>query len=436
MVLPTWTMRLASHAHDLDENAHDTKGGWHQPVRVATTADITIATALNSGDTIDGVTLATGDRVLVKDQTADEQNGIYIAGATPARSEDGDASEEILGSLVYVIAGTANGGKVFRNTNTSAVVVDTDTISFDELAAGSSIAALDDIPDVNAPSPSDGDVLTWDSTPGEWVAAAPTGTGSLTVDDGVTSVSPVDTIVFAATGDANVDVTDDGGGQVTVTVDATAGGGSSADPIADNFGTPDTAFEFDTSSFTGLTALSTTPDGEDANTSVAGHYYIKDNDSEFVGRYASVTPAFTAIAKLSDATLRANYSHAGLFCGVATPGKMVSVLARFGDGQFILTFTQTGPTDTGPGTPSVTDPPATPLAYPLYLGIKCVSSTDVSYYMSHTGHVWHAILLNHNNTMTVASVGIGIFVLGGGTGQTSAAFDYLRIWNSAKTFVL
>jgi len=216
------------------------------------------------------------------------------------------------------------------------------------------------------------------------------------------------------------------------------GGGSSTayDPIANNFGTPDTTFEFDTSSFTGLTALSPTPDGEDANTSVVSHYYIKDNDSEFVGRYASVSPPFTAITKLSDATLRANYSHAGLFCGVATPGKMVSVLARFGDGQFVLTFTQTGPTDTGPGTPSVTDPPATPLAYPMYLGIKCVSSTDVSYYMSHTGHVWHAILLNHNNTMTVASVGIGIFILGGGTGQTSAAFDYLRIWNSSKTFVL
>ena len=208
------------------------------------------------------------------------------------------------------------------------------------------------------------------------------------------------------------------------------------DPIQDNFGAPDTAFEFDTSSLTGLTALSPTPDGEDANTSVKGHYYIKDNDSESVGRYASVSPPFTAIAKLSDATLRANYSHAGLFCGVATPGKMVSVLARFGDGQFIITFTQTGPTDTGPGSPSVTDPPATPLAFPLYLGIKCVSSTDVSYYMSHNGRVWHAILLNHNNSMTVASVGLVLFVLGGGTGQTSAAFDFLRIWNSAKTFVL
>src|SRR5262245_59400381 len=39
-------------------------------VRVATTVDITIATALNNGDTLDGVTLATGDRVLVKDQSA------------------------------------------------------------------------------------------------------------------------------------------------------------------------------------------------------------------------------------------------------------------------------------------------------------------------------------------------------------------------------
>lgn len=44
-------------------------------------------------------------------------------------------------------------------------------------APSAGIAELDDVPDVNAPSPSNGDVLTWDSTPGEWVAAAPTGGG-------------------------------------------------------------------------------------------------------------------------------------------------------------------------------------------------------------------------------------------------------------------
>jgi hypothetical protein len=43
---------------------------------------------------------------------------------------------------------------------------------------GAGVTSLDDVGDVNAPSPSDGDVLTWDSTPGEWVAAAPAGGGS------------------------------------------------------------------------------------------------------------------------------------------------------------------------------------------------------------------------------------------------------------------
>ena len=62
-----------------------------QAVRVATTGPITIATALNSGDVIDGITLANGDRVLVKDQAAPTANGIYIVGATPARSSDFDS---------------------------------------------------------------------------------------------------------------------------------------------------------------------------------------------------------------------------------------------------------------------------------------------------------------------------------------------------------
>ena len=42
----------------------------------ATTANITISTALNNGDTLDGVTLSTNDRVLVKDQSNSSQNGI------------------------------------------------------------------------------------------------------------------------------------------------------------------------------------------------------------------------------------------------------------------------------------------------------------------------------------------------------------------------
>jgi len=47
---------------------------------------------------------------------------------------------------------------------------------------GASVAELDDVGDVNAPTPSNGDVLTWDSTPGEWVATAPTGGTTVATD--------------------------------------------------------------------------------------------------------------------------------------------------------------------------------------------------------------------------------------------------------------
>lgn len=50
-------------------------------------------------------------------------------------------------------------------------------------SVGSSITELDDVPDVNAPTPANGDVLTWDSTPGEWVNAAPAGAGAFVLDD-------------------------------------------------------------------------------------------------------------------------------------------------------------------------------------------------------------------------------------------------------------
>lgn len=52
----------------------------------------------------------------------------------------------------------------------------------DAAVGGPAITELDDVPDVNAPTPSNGDVLTWDSTPGEWVASPPAG-GTFDLDD-------------------------------------------------------------------------------------------------------------------------------------------------------------------------------------------------------------------------------------------------------------
>ena len=90
-------------------------------VTVATTANITIATALNVGDTIDGISLSDGDRVLVKDQSDATENGIYVAGSSPARAGDANANGELTGgSFVFVEQGTANGdnGYVFTHNGT------------------------------------------------------------------------------------------------------------------------------------------------------------------------------------------------------------------------------------------------------------------------------------------------------------------------------
>jgi hypothetical protein len=103
-------------------------------VRVASTANVVIASALEAGDSIDGVVLVAGDRVLLKNQSDSEENGIYIASATGAasRSTDFDSLspiDEINGALVAVQEGTANAGKIFVQTGVVAVL-DTDPINF------------------------------------------------------------------------------------------------------------------------------------------------------------------------------------------------------------------------------------------------------------------------------------------------------------------
>jgi hypothetical protein len=111
--------------------------------RAATTASITIATALNNGDSLDGVTLATGDRVFVKDQSTGSQNGIYVVGASPGRAEDMDTAAEVQGVLVYVLAGTVNAGTLWANTNLTAVTLETTALTFAEVS-GSALTVEDE----------------------------------------------------------------------------------------------------------------------------------------------------------------------------------------------------------------------------------------------------------------------------------------------------
>jgi hypothetical protein len=119
---------------------------WKASVRVATTAAITLATGLENGDTLDGVTLATGDRVLVKNQTSATENGIYVVAASgaPARSSDADTAAEITASFaVFVEEGTVNADSGWTLTNNGTITVGTSELSFTQFTGLGQITAGD-----------------------------------------------------------------------------------------------------------------------------------------------------------------------------------------------------------------------------------------------------------------------------------------------------
>tara|TARA_R100000353_G_scaffold50645_1_gene40203 strand:- start:19 stop:1314 length:1296 start_codon:yes stop_codon:yes gene_type:complete len=113
-----------------------------QSCQVATTANITIATALNSGDSIDGVTLANGDRVLVKDQSVATQNGIYVVGDTPVRADDLATGADAAGAFAFVESGSTNADIGFVCTsNKGSAVVGTNNLSFSTFSSSGNVTA-------------------------------------------------------------------------------------------------------------------------------------------------------------------------------------------------------------------------------------------------------------------------------------------------------
>jgi hypothetical protein len=102
-------------------------------VRVATVAAGTLATSFENGDTVDGVTLATDDRILIKDQASGGENGIYTVNASgaPTRSLDFDESAESLsGTLVVVSEGTSNKDSIWLLTTNAPITLGTTALVF------------------------------------------------------------------------------------------------------------------------------------------------------------------------------------------------------------------------------------------------------------------------------------------------------------------
>lgn len=112
-------------------------------VRAVATANIT----LSATQTIDGVALAAGDRVLVTAQTTASGNGVYLVAAgawTRATAED-QASEMMAGAMWLVTEGTAYAGTQWRQATTGAITLGTTALSIVQFSAGGGYTASNGI---------------------------------------------------------------------------------------------------------------------------------------------------------------------------------------------------------------------------------------------------------------------------------------------------
>jgi hypothetical protein len=110
-----------------------------QSVRVATTANIT----LSGTQTIDGISVIAGDRVLVKDQTTGSQNGIYVVAAGSwTRATDADTNTEVTaGMFTFVTEGTVNADSGWVLTTNDAITLGTTVLTFAQFSGAGQITA-------------------------------------------------------------------------------------------------------------------------------------------------------------------------------------------------------------------------------------------------------------------------------------------------------
>jgi len=115
----------------------------HDAANAATTANITISTALVAGQSVDGVTLAANDRVLVKNQTTASQNGIYVvqsSGAAVRASDYNSVPEVESGDFIYVKSGTVNASTGWVQTAT-ITTLGSDPITFTQFSGAGTYLA-------------------------------------------------------------------------------------------------------------------------------------------------------------------------------------------------------------------------------------------------------------------------------------------------------
>lgn len=117
---------------------------WKQSVRVSTTANGTLSSAFANGQVVDGVTLATGDRILIKNQTTATENGIYVVNASgaPTRADDFNSDQDATtGVTVFVSEGNVNANSAWSISTNDPITLGTSPVVFVQVGGGSLYAA-------------------------------------------------------------------------------------------------------------------------------------------------------------------------------------------------------------------------------------------------------------------------------------------------------
>ncbi len=148
----------------------------HEAADVYVASNVTIATALEAGDSIDGVTLSAGMRILVNGQTTKSQNGIYVVSVSggPTRALDFDTATEVAsGDFIFVSSGDSYGNTGWVQTKSPATI-GTDEISFTQFSGAGTYTAGSGLS-------LDGTVFSVDTTPSSGFAGLEVAANALNV---------------------------------------------------------------------------------------------------------------------------------------------------------------------------------------------------------------------------------------------------------------
>lgn len=137
---------------------------FKQSVRVASTANINLGAGVT---TVDGVTIVDGDRVLVKNQTTQSENGIYIrSSGVLARDTDADSWNELVSAFVFVEEGATQLDTSWVCDIDQGGTLGSTNIRF--IQFGSGVSSLASLSDVLLTSLKLGDILVYDTNDSSW----------------------------------------------------------------------------------------------------------------------------------------------------------------------------------------------------------------------------------------------------------------------------